>query len=309
MLKVEKINYQGWGNSCRLSNTAVELIITTDVGPRIIRFGFIGGDNQFHEDPRSLGQQGGDEWRLYGGHRLWHAPESQPRTYYPDNHPVSLELHGDFVRITQAPEPTTGIQKELDIYLFENQSHARIIHRLRNTNLWDVDLAPWALSVMAAGGIGILPLPLGGSHAENLTPRTTLSLWAYTAMNDPRWTWGSRYVLLRQDPTATIPQKVGAFSPDGWLAYSRNGTLFIKCYGVDRDMAYPDMGCSAEMFTNADMLEIETLGALVHLPPKATVTHIEDWFLFKDVPPIAQEADVEARVVPLVQQAKASIAD
>jgi hypothetical protein len=69
------------------------------------------------------------------------------------------------------------------------------------------------------------------------------------------------------------------------------------------------MGCSAEMFTNTDMLEVETLGALVRLPPKATATHTEDWFLFKDVPPVTQESDVEARVVPLVQQAKASIAD
>ena len=29
------------------------------------------------------GKTGGSEWHIYGGHRLWHAPEVMPRTYYP----------------------------------------------------------------------------------------------------------------------------------------------------------------------------------------------------------------------------------
>ena len=36
----EKVSYGGWPNCVRLNNGKVELIITTDVGPRVIRFGF-----------------------------------------------------------------------------------------------------------------------------------------------------------------------------------------------------------------------------------------------------------------------------
>ncbi|HQE83180.1 MAG TPA: hypothetical protein PLM14_09285, partial [Candidatus Hydrogenedentes bacterium] len=76
---MEKIAYGGWPNCIRIAKGPIELIATTDVGPRIIRFGFSGGHNLFKEFEEHLGQTGGDEWRSYGGHRLWHAPEASPR--------------------------------------------------------------------------------------------------------------------------------------------------------------------------------------------------------------------------------------
>ena len=38
-VKVEKMEYKGWRNSYRVSNGEVELVVTGDVGPRVIRFG------------------------------------------------------------------------------------------------------------------------------------------------------------------------------------------------------------------------------------------------------------------------------
>ena len=37
-IKIGKINYRGWPNSYRMSNGEVELVVTADVGPRIIRY-------------------------------------------------------------------------------------------------------------------------------------------------------------------------------------------------------------------------------------------------------------------------------
>ena len=93
MQTFEKVNYRGWPNCYRLSNGILELIITADVGPRIIRFGFVGQDNEFAEFEDMMGQTGGDEWKIYGGHRLWHAPEIPGRTYFPDNTPVTGGLY------------------------------------------------------------------------------------------------------------------------------------------------------------------------------------------------------------------------
>jgi hypothetical protein len=48
-VKVEKIEYKGWRNSYRVSNGEVELVVTGDIGPRVMRFGFVGGQNLFKE--------------------------------------------------------------------------------------------------------------------------------------------------------------------------------------------------------------------------------------------------------------------
>jgi hypothetical protein len=186
-IQASKTNYKGWPNCYRLANATLELIVTTDVGPRIIRFGFVGGDNEFVEFPEQLGKTGGQEWRIYGGHRLWHAPEVQPRTYFPDNNPIALEQHDGFVRVIQPPESTTGIQKEMDIRLDPTQNRTDVVHRLRNCGVWDIELAPWAISAVTGGGTAIVPLPPRGSHGKHLQPESSLSLWKYTNMSDPRW--------------------------------------------------------------------------------------------------------------------------
>jgi hypothetical protein len=298
---MEKIAYRGWPNCYRLANGIVDLIVTGDVGPRIIRFGFAGDVNEFKEYEALLGLTGGDEWRIYGGHRLWHGPEVSPRTYQPDNEPVRVAEHAGFVRVTQPTEAATGIQKEIDIYLAADRPHVRLVHRLRNTGLWAVELAPWALTVMAQGGKVIIPLPPRGSHPEALLPANSLTLWAYTDMSDPRWTWGRKYIMLRQDPAATQPQKAGVMVPDGWAAYANRGHLFVKKFAYVAGATYPDWGCSVETFTNADMLEVESLGPLISLQPGAVVEHVEEWRLYRDVPLPQTDADVDRDVAPRVK--------
>ena len=66
----EKFSYGGWPNCVRLTNGQIVVVITTDVGPRVIRLGFVGGQNLFKEFAEDMGKTGGHEWRSYGGHRL-----------------------------------------------------------------------------------------------------------------------------------------------------------------------------------------------------------------------------------------------
>lgn len=294
----EIVSYQGWPTCARLSNGSIELIITGDVGPRIIRFGFLNSHNEFAEYAGQVGKTGGDEWRIYGGHRLWHAPEAKPRTYFPDNHPVKFEQHAGFLRVIQPVEPTTGIQKEIDIALAPDAAHVHLTHRLRNLGVWPVELAVWALSVMAPGGTAIIPMPPRGSHNDHLLPANSLALWPYTNMSDARWTWGEKYILLRQDPNASNPQKTGAAVPDGWVAYARSNHLFVKRFTHMRGATYPDFGSSVETFTNSDMLEVETLSPLTALAPGQAVEHVENWHLFDGVPMPGSDADVERDVLP-----------
>lgn len=303
----EKVSYGGWQNCVQLTNGKVELIVTTDVGPRVIRFGFVGGQNLFHEVKEDLGKTGGSEWRPYGGHRLWHAPEQMPRTYAPDNGPVQYTWDGQTLVLTQPVEVSTGIVKQIEITLSPDENRVKLVHRLVNKNLWDIEAAPWCLTVMAPGGRAILPQEPYRPHSEYLLPARPIVLWYYTDMRDPRWMWGSRYIQLRQDPTVPKDdrgkQKVGMLNKQGWMAYLLRGEVFLKRYGYDPNATYPDYGCNTEVFTNADMLEMETLGPLGKIPAGGSVEHVEHWFLFKaDVG--TDEADIDAKLLPLVQQAE-----
>jgi hypothetical protein len=303
-MTTKKIQYRGWPNCRRVANESIELIVTTDVGPRIIRCGFVGGDNMFKEYDAMMGKRGGAKWRIYGGHRLWHAPEVEPRTYYPDNKPVAVEQHKGFVRFIPPVESTTGLQKEIDVALPARGARARITHRLRNTNVWDVEFSPWALSVMAPGTRAIIPLPPRGRHPDDLLPVNTLTMWAYTDMSDPRWRWGETYITLQQDPQNAKPQKIGALVPDGWLGGWRDGQLFVKKFASPKGGAFPDMGSNVEVFTNDDMIELETLAPLVKLAPGATVEHTEHWFLYRNVADARSDREIDRHIRPLVRQSK-----
>lgn len=300
---MDRIPYQGWQNCVRLSNGEVELIATADVGPRIMRFGFIGAENEFVEFPDDLGKTGGSVHRMYGGHRLWHAPEDMVRTYVPDNDPLTVqELDGGGVRLTQPMEKTTFIQKEMDVTLVSKVNEVMIIHRMYNRGLWPVSLALWGLTQMARGGVGIFPLPPRGSHSEHLLPSSRLAIWAYTDMSDPRWTWGKQFILLQQDPQQAAPQKFGFTSKDGWMAYARKGHLFVKYFPPVEEKHYPDLGVNAEAFTNDEILELETLSPLVNVAPGESVEHIERWLLVKGIKEVRSEADVVREVLPIIRR-------
>ena len=296
---MEKVSYGGWPNCLRLSNGQVELIATTDVGPRIIRFGFVDGQNLLKEFADQLGQTGGDEWLSYGGHRLWHAPEEDPRTYCPDNVPVDYSWEGGTLKLIQPLEEITGIQKEMEITLAPDENKVAIVHRLINRNLWTVELAPWGLTVMAQGGRAILPQEEYRSHPEYLLPARPLVLWHYTDMADPRWIWGTKYIQLKQNPDAETKQKVGLRNTPGWAAYCLNGDLFLKRCNFDPDATYPDFGCNMEVYTDPDILEVEALGPLTNLQPDAAVEHVERWSLHKATVG-EDESEIDEEILPLI---------
>lgn len=300
---MEKVSYGGWPNCIKLSNGQIELIATTDVGPRIIRFGYVGGQNLLKEFKDQMGRTGGDSWRSYGGHRLWHAPEDAQRTYHPDNSLIKYSWDGKALKLMQSVESTTGIVKEIEITLEAKANRVKVLHRLVNKNLWDIKASPWAMSVMAQGGRLILPQEPYRSHPEYLLPARPLVLWHYTDMKDPRWIWGTKYIQLKQDPDATTKQKVGLLNKQGWGAYYLNGELFVKHYPYVAGATYPDMGCNTETFTNDEMLEFETLGPLTKIPADGgKVEYVERWSLFK-VKVGEGESEIDKKVLPLVKKA------
>ena len=280
---VERIEYAGWPNCYRVSNGEVELVVTADVGPRIIRYGYVGGQNLFVELEEDLGRTGDEDWRLYGGSRLWVAPEDAVYSYGADNDPVEIEVSARGLSAQAPVEKGTGVQKRIEVELADEGTQARVRYVLANRTIWPLRIATWVLTMMNRGGIGITTLPPRGTHPEVLAPTNPLIVFAFTNMSDPRWTWMEKYVALRQDPANSDPEKIGLFNPRTRGAYLLNGELFVKKFEAEAGEEYPDMGSSFEAFTNERFLELETLGPMRVLRPGESMDHLEIWSLHRPV--------------------------
>ena len=305
--KLETAQFEGW-DCVRLSNGDAEVLVTTSVGPRIIRYGFLDGPNAFQVIPETRGQAGGGEWLPYGGHRLWHAPEVKPRSYHPDNESYGTPiLDGGALLIAYPTENTTGIAKEMRVTLASSGSAVQVEHILTNNTIWPVTLSPWALSIVANGGRVVLPQEPFVSHDDELVPARPLILWKFTDMADPRWRWGTKYVSLAQKDGLGHAQKLGVYNVQGWAAHVTEAQAFIIRIlptpgGV---AALPDMGSNFETFTKGPFQELETLGPLATLEPGESVSHTEYWFLAKTAPIADTDAAYDSALLPIVQDAQA----
>lgn len=282
-MKIEKTEFGGWPNCLRLANDHAELILTLDVGPRVISYQHLpGGKNVLKVNYEELGKQGEGEFKPRGGHRIWVAPEEE-RTYFPDNSPVTHELLPNGVRLENAAVAPWHIRKILTITLAEDSSAVTVEHRVINEGSASTTLATWGVTVMEAGGLEIIPRPPFGEHPRDLLPNRLQVLWPYTDTSDDRWRWGRTFITLRQTPHSS-PAKLGLMHRMKWIGYYTRNALFIKTIEFEPGATYPDFGCNFETFTNAHMLEIESLSPLRPLAPGESVGHTETWRLFGSIP-------------------------
>lgn len=308
-MPLEVVEYRGWKNNLLLSNGDVELIATLDVGPRVIAFRLPGGFNVMKNYDSMMGGTGESEWQIRGGHRFWLAPEDLTRTYFPDNRPVKWEPIGTHaVRLTPPPETEYGVQKEMALRLADKGTKLTVTLKVTNIGSEPTELAPWGPTVMAPGGVEIIPLPPKKPHPgstknakspADFAPNQELILWPYFDFADTRWTFGKKYLFLRQDVNKG-PTKIGLAHRMGWVAYLNSNTLFVKRFDYNENAVYPDLGTRYQTFSNEDMLEMETVGELVTLQPGQHAELVESWELFGGVSEVRTEADVERVILPLL---------
>eukprot|EP01132_Coremiostelium_polycephalum_P006044 gene6044-7529_t len=248
--------------------------MTTDVGPRILSLSYRNESNIFYINEAQAGQTGGTDWKIYGGHRVWHAPENVPRTYFGDNFPINITISKDKVVLTQPTESTTGIQKIITI---EGKGHGelanlQVTHTLANKGLWAVEIAPWAISTMGEGTTAILPMSnIQDPNAPRYGPRSLISVWKYSNLeNDTRIHIGTKYVLVHQIPGISNSNKIGTRSNDGFTAALNKNQLFIKTISKETKKIKTDFGSNIESYV-ADYLELETFGEYDLLEPNSEV--------------------------------------
>jgi hypothetical protein len=271
------------------------------VGPRIIRFGFVGGQNLFKEYADQLGKQGEERFQLRGGDRVWKAPEDPVATWAPDNVAVEIVLKQTGL-VARAPiDPVTKLQKAIEIEMLPSGS-VRVSHRITNRGLFPLEFSAWVLTMMAPGGSAVTGFPPRGKHPVNLEATNPLVMWAYTDLTDSRWRFTKKYLVLRQDPNISDPQKLGLFNRETWAAYLLNGEIFLKQATSDISKSYPDFGCSFETFTNNEFLELETLSPMTKVVPGETLEQVEHWSIYKNLRiPRFTDEEIDRVILPLLK--------
>jgi hypothetical protein len=260
----------------RLENDHLIVDYLTTAGPRIVRL--IPkklGENLLAETPEYELPSPYGPYHLWGGHRLWHAPETSARTYVPDNDGLQVSEVKDGVNLIY-DEPHTHIRKELRLILHRDAPEVELRHRLTNTGLWSVELAPWAITQLRLGGTAVFPTPQESIDPEELLPNRQVVLWSYSSWNDPRLRLTDEAIEIVTMPIAQ-PFKLGTMNRAGWIEYRYEGVVFRKRWTPQPDQPHVDFGCNAETYTNDRHIELETLGPLVTLAPRETVEHVEWW--------------------------------
>jgi hypothetical protein len=303
----EYSNFAGWEKNLKLTNDSVELIVTLEVGPRVISCRLLKGRNVFKVVEDEAGRSNEKEWRIRGGHRFWMGPEdfgkTESLTYALDNsvveHSIINELAISVVHVTESP---TIVRREMVISLDRTGPGVTVEHRLTNEGEASLVAAPWALSVMAPGGYAVIPQPRRGTHPADYAPNRAIIAWPFTDLADERLRLGSRVIVLSQRKGPPI--KFGLHHTGGWVAYLWHGHLFVKSVPFIDGKNYPDLGSNFEAFANSEFLELETLGPLQSLAPGERVSHHESWALFVGLvpPPVEEEEAFVEWIKPFTDQ-------
>jgi hypothetical protein len=303
-VEIVKEDFHGWPNTYRLSNGLVEARVVTDVGPRIAEFRPSAGPNFIYMREAELGKSGEDAWVQRGGWRLWIAPERIATTYAPDNAPCRAEiLNETTLRVIGPPQPTAGIQKQIEVSLRPGESRLRIVSHIKNVSKQSVTYAAWSLPVLRPTGRAFVPMDVGSLTAFDATRRYLL--WSYTEMGDPRYQFGDRLIQIDHSKVKPAPakqtgrrddeSKIGSDSAQGWAAYLLDGTLFFKRFPHQPQGRYPDGGATIEVYSSHEFLELENLGPLTTIDAGEETVLPEDWWLFGNVTvPSGEEAALKA---------------
>ena len=270
-----KINYGNFGSCVCLENGTIKLIATADIGPRIVYFGFIGGENILFEDrERNFYEinRGYGVWYAYGGHRIWTAPETMPETYFPDNSGVTVEFCDGVLTLTS---PLTKFDKRISMeIIMGEESGVTIVNKIENCSEEPAVFAPWSITGLAPGGTEYIPLC---QEDNGFLPNRTMALWSYSSIHDERFELKDKYAVLRHDPKVEKPFKIGFNVTDGYVEYKKNKQTLRVAFDSYKKAEYPDFCCNFETYANGLFLECEILGEMRAYKSGETAEICEKW--------------------------------
>lgn len=281
VVNVLEINYKHYGKCLKITNSVVEIMVTIEYGPRIVKYGYVSGRNQFAEDVNNKISTSHGDYYIIGGHRFWHLPENKDRTYIPDNKKVEYESIFNGVRLIQEIEKWTQVQKIIEITFELSSSKVNILHKIVSLNAFDINISVSGITAMSKGGIEIIPLE---ERKIGTMPNKSFVFWPYSNIKDSRVYFGDRYIAMKVCENVFENFKIGFNTNLSYAMYYNENELFVKQFKRDKNNSnYPHMGCSYESFIGINYIEMQTNSPIYTISTNQCVEHLEIWDLYKDV--------------------------
>jgi hypothetical protein len=286
-IEVKEVDCGEQGRCVRISNHFIDIIVSIDYGPRIVRIGFLDGPNLLYWDGDQRNVFANDNlksyygpqtaFHVYGGHRVSLAPDRMPQSYYPDNEPVVYSLLGGGVRFTPPRQKGNDVQLFFEVMMGTDASDIMIINKMRNCSHERKHCSLCGSTMMEPGGIVIIPQNV--SNEEKHLPNRNFSLWPFSSFRDERLFLGDKYILAKQAPYGKN-LKFGVNDLQGWAGYSNRGCTLVKRFVHAVGQPYPDFGSSLETYICDDYAELRTLSPLYNVEPGEGIRHVENIALF-----------------------------
>ena len=166
-LEYKEIEFENFGKCLSISNEKIKLLVTVDIGPRIIYFGLNDGKNVlFNDIERNYIEDleviksyyGEDKVRYrYGGHKMLTLPEIMPDSFYPDNKALTYSITNNGAVFFQEEQEKNDISISLEILLNDSSNDVMIIHTLKNTSKIEQEIGISASTDMNPSGTLIIP--------------------------------------------------------------------------------------------------------------------------------------------------------
>lgn len=272
-MQIEATRFGRWQQAYRLRLGVAEMIVVTEIGPRILSLTVGDSPNLlFVDEGLEIARgAGNDPWRIYGGHRIWMAPETED-AYAPDNVPCQVTVGTDGLTALAPVSPRTLLQKRLTV----RARDGRFVVEQGVRNLAETVYcgAVWALTCVVPKGVVAFPWGAGGGW--DVKKIMYWNRWMDHRSDVASVQWQPGPDLFRVLPTGE-EGKVGTNAPEGWVALCRDDATFIKSRVWAPGVDYPDDGCSLEVYTSPKFIELETLGPITTLYPGQEITHEETW--------------------------------
>jgi hypothetical protein len=272
----ERFDYHGWTGSVLLGNGLVEAVIVPAAG-RVMQFRFAGSaKGPFWENPARRGTRAdpaSGEWANFGGDKSWPAPQGAwfrliAHTWPPpagfDGLPMEASIDGAAVTLVSPIDPHYGIRVRRRIELAPGRPVMTITTRYEKVGGPPIETGIWTITQLQDPAAVYAVLPAG--------PRADPPYVRQSDEPPPGLTLAGTLLSLTRDPLKN--HKIGLRAST--LVWVGPAEVLRLDSAVVAGATYPDNGCSAEVYTQADPLpyvELELLAPLATLKPGAASEH------------------------------------
>ncbi|BAK80643.1 hypothetical protein [Candidatus Arthromitus sp. SFB-rat-Yit] len=273
---ITEISYKNYNRCLRITNNLIEVIVFIEDTIRIVKYGYINGNNQFED-----GLIDKDSKEIIGGHSFSYVPQIDKNVDFIDNQGITYETIVNGVRFIQNIEKWTQIRRVIEIIFEKNSSRITVIHKILSLNAFDINIAICSNTIVRNGGIEVIPFGRGSNRD---VPNKSLIFWPYSNLKDSRVYLGDKYVAMKVNENIYDRFRMGINTDLKYLLYYNNNEMFIKEFSlIEGEYEYPNMGCKYESLITPNYLEMKVNSPIYSLSTNNYIIHTEVWDIYRDI--------------------------